>query len=161
MDIVEEKIETAADIGNHISIGFEDKSLESFNFLNSILPLNYKSGFLNNKRVKTIICRKKEKIIGALFLTHRKYREKLILHIDYVGVDEDYRHLGLAKKMLDKCFEYANSMKINSITARTKVDNIAAQKFFEKNGFLINKKSIRRYNDGLRLAYFTDIRPVE
>ncbi len=71
------------------------------------------------------------------------------LEIDYIIVNEDYRRLGIASKLL-KYMEDENKDALN-ITLEVRESNIQAISFYKKNGFVIEavRKNYYKDEDGL------------
>ena len=66
------------------------------------------------------------------------------LEIDYIIVNEDYRRLGIASKLL-KYMEDENKDALN-ITLEVRESNIQAISFYKKNGFVIEAVRKNYYN---------------
>ncbi len=70
-------------------------------------------------------------IAGILSL--KKDQDKFF--IDLLGVNSNYRRFGLASVLLSKAIEWASSFD-GSIYSYTQGENIIANRFYQKNGFI-------------------------
>lgn len=78
-----------------------------------------------------------DKIIG--FINFDTIYERA--ELEYIYVEKEYRRKNIATKLLENMLEILNKKNIHSITLEVNCNNIAAIKFYEKNGF--KKVSIR------------------
>lgn len=109
-----------------------NKLLDSFNY-----KLNKES--FNNDFLKTLVY-KDNFIKGALVYQYIYNR----VEIDYIIVDNNYRKMGIATKLL-KYLE--NSYKLDNITLEVRESNKEAINFYLKNGFKEVTKRKNYYND--------------
>lgn len=78
-----------------------------------------------------------DKIIG--FINFDTIYERA--ELEYIYVEKEYRRKNIATKLLENMWKILNEKNIHSITLEVNCNNIAAIKFYEKNGF--EKVSIR------------------
>ena len=83
-----------------------------------------------------------EKKVGSCILTFYNNGRADVMLVDNVLVEEDYRRLGLATKMLKKAISVARKRKVDSVELVVNKDNKAAKKLYEKAGF---KKTNKEY----------------
>ena len=74
-----------------------------------------------------------DKIIGKL--EWRESAGHTAIEVFNMGVSEEQRNKGYATKMIERLEKIARKRKIASIYFWTQYDNIAAQKFYENNGY--------------------------
>ena len=109
-----------------------NRLLDNFNY-----KLNKES--FNNDFLKTLVY-KDNFIKGALVYQYIYNR----VEIDYIIVDNNYRKMGIATKLL-KYLE--NSYKLDNITLEVRESNKEAINFYLKNGFKEVTKRKNYYND--------------
>lgn len=112
-------------------------------------PLSLDS-FIENLSKDTniyIVAELENKVIGICFsqikeISNNKImKDRKILHIEDICVDENNRKNGIGKKLYDKIFEYAKQMDIDSIELMVWKFNENAIKFYENLG--MNIKNLR------------------
>lgn len=88
-----------------------------------------------------------EAIYDGKWLTDSEY---YVIH--RMGVSKEARGSSVATKMLLECFEIAKSNGIHSVRIDTHGDNLAMQRFIEKNEFTFCG-IVDSIDDGIRLAF--------
>ena len=68
------------------------------------------------------------------------------MEIDNIFVKEEYRHQGIASKMMNYIIEIYKNNNLNNITLEVRVSNIKAISLYKKYGF--KEVSIRKYYYG-------------
>lgn len=121
-----------------------ESNLNDLELINSLMSYFNVNAYdeINNPFVKFIVCGVNGKIIGCIdysFLDNR-------IEINYIIVQEEYQHRGIATRMLEYMIE--KSEAIENITLEVSIKNIKAINFYHKNGFI--DASIRKnyYSDG-------------
>ena len=75
------------------------------------------------------------KVVGTIALldigNHQGALRKMFVDTNYRG-----KHLGIGKKLLDNLFEWAKEKQFKEILLGTTAKFLAAQRFYEKNGFI-------------------------
>ena len=56
-------------------------------------------------------------------------------HLTWIGVDNDYRKIGIANRLFEYFMELMQEKKVRMIIADTEADNKIAIDFFKKKGF--------------------------
>jgi len=79
-----------------------------------------------------------KKPIGILTL--KKHKE--IAHIDLIVVDPDEKGKGIGNLLLVESFNYCQQNGINSLYVETEGENIEANRFYQRSGFLLTKHSL-------------------
>ncbi len=97
----------------------------------------------SNYIIKKIVVN--EKLIGYVI----SFLSVDVCDIMKIAVDEEYRHLGYGKKLL----ELLKSSVDTNIMLEVRVSNVAAIKFYEKNGFKIISTRKKYYSDNGEDAY--------
>eukprot|EP01029_Cantina_marsupialis_P009817 TRINITY_DN22651_c0_g1_i1.p1 TRINITY_DN22651_c0_g1~~TRINITY_DN22651_c0_g1_i1.p1 ORF type:complete len:204 (+),score=18.34 TRINITY_DN22651_c0_g1_i1:80-613(+) len=99
---------------------------------------------------------KEGKLIGCVMCKIDKGRTSLKGYLGMLAVDQEYRKRGIATVLVKKAI---NEMKKNchEVMLETEVCNIGAQKFYEKLGFIKDKRLSKYYlngSDAFRLKLF-------
>ena len=76
-----------------------------------------------------------KKIAGFIWVYKRNVDEKIKLHINYFIVNEEYRRLGIGKKLIDEVLAYAKKNNIHNIELMVSSSNASAISFYQNNGF--------------------------
>ena len=75
------------------------------------------------------------KVVGTIALldigNHQGALRKMFVDTNYRG-----KHFGIGKKLLDNLFEWAKEKQFKEILLGTTAKFLAAQRFYEKNGFI-------------------------
>lgn len=123
---------------------FEYKDLEDVNKLLETFNYKiYKESF-NNDFLRILIY-EDELIKGVLVYQYLYDR----LEIEYIIVNQEYRNLGIATKLLE--FMQNKYKKINNVTLEVRESNKAAINFYLKNGFkeITKRKNYYKDEDGI------------
>lgn len=59
--------------------------------------------------------------------------------IDLIGLEKKFQHQGLGKSLLAKGINYFQNKKIKNLLAITEGENIPANRFYQKNTFIVDK----------------------
>lgn len=118
------------------------KDLEFVNSLMSSFNINVYNEF-NNPFVKFLIYELDKKIVGVIDYSFFDNR----IEINYIIVDDKYRRMGLATKMLDFLIE--NNNNIENITLEVSSKNNVAIDFYHKNKFCDVSVRKNYYPDGV------------
>ena len=68
-------------------------------------------------------------------------------NITNIAVDADFKRVGIGYNLLSALFDICKKENCPDITLEVRVSNIAAQKLYEKAGFI---------NEGIRKKYYED-----
>lgn len=126
---------------------------KDFAIVNRLLSeFNYKleKESFNNVFFKVLVY--EEEFIKGILLYQYLYDR---IEIDYIIVDNKYRNLGIATKLL-KYVENKHK-NINNITLEVRESNISAKKFYIKNGFKEVTKRKNYYNNEDGILMIKDI----
>ena len=116
---------------------------KDYSFVNNLLnTFNYKldKKSLNNDFLKVLVY--EEKVIKGILVYQYLYDR---IEIDYIIVDNNYRNLGIASKLL-KYMEQKHT-NINNITLEVRESNQEAINLYLKNGFKEVTKRKKYYKD--------------
>jgi GNAT superfamily N-acetyltransferase len=77
------------------------------------------------------------RIIGYMDVVFRTYHFafEFVARIETTIVDEKYRRMGIATKLIKKCEEKAKRLGCKVIELDSAMHRIAAHKFYKKNGY--------------------------
>lgn len=102
----------------------------------------FKNGLLNNNNIY-LVAELKNKIVGICF-SHIKevsnnkiMKDRRILHIEDICVDENYQKRGIGKKLYSQIVELAKEKKIDNIELMVWGFNKKAIKFYENLGMSV------------------------
>ncbi len=85
-----------------------------------------------SEKVFVVLEKSEKKIVGILSL--KKNQDKIF--IDLLGVHSNCRRLGLASILLGKAIEWVKTLN-EDLYVYTQGENISANRFYQKNGFII------------------------
>ena len=88
----------------------------------------------NNYTDENIGIFKEDQLVGLITL---KIKDKKG-YIDLLVVEQDYQNQGLGKMLMQKALEFFKQREISDIKVITEAENIRANVFYQKNGFLLN-----------------------
>jgi ribosomal-protein-alanine N-acetyltransferase len=71
------------------------------------------------------------RLIGYLFTMH--YLDEL--HVNKIAIDPEWRRFGLARALMERCFDFARGNDITSITLEVREANSAARALYRDLGF--------------------------
>lgn len=107
-------------------------NLNDLELINSLMSYFNINGYheINNPFVKFIVYEVSNNIIGCIDYSFFDNR----IEINYIIVEEEYQHKGIATKMLEYMIEKYKT--IENITLEVSTKNIKAINFYHKNGFI-------------------------
>ena len=78
------------------------------------------------------------KIVGyvSAHVTHHIWSKTDHLEIEILGVIPEYRKKGVAQLLINKCLDWAKEKGIKVVTVNSYIENMAADSFYKKNGFV-------------------------
>lgn len=123
---------------------FEGKDFLSINNLLNTFDYHLNKESFNNDFLRVLIY--EEDIIKGVLVYQYLYDR---IEIDYIIVDNNYRNLGIATKLL-KYMEQIHK-NIKNITLEVRESNKSAINFYEKNGFkaVTTRKNYYKDEDGI------------
>lgn len=87
------------------------------------------------------------KIVGFTIRIHHKYFNEI--YLSDLFVKEEFRKIGVGKKLFDESMKIAKSKKVDWAWALVQTENKRMQRFLEKNGFKRGKPFYFYYKDGI------------
>ena len=123
---------------------FQYKDLDEINKLLEVFNYKIDKESFNNDFLKVLVY--EENFIKGLLVYQYLYDR---IEIDYIIVNEKYRNLGIATKLL--AFIENEYKNINNITLEVRESNKEAIKFYLKNGFkeVTKRKNYYKNEDGI------------
>ncbi len=103
------------------------------------------AAFLTHRNSRTWVATWGEQIIGFLVAGRAPQR---IGHIITIDVAEPWRHRGVGTRLMDAVEHWAQRQKLHVIYLETAEDNLTAQAFYEKRGYVKLKRVPRYYANG-------------
>lgn len=70
------------------------------------------------------------------------------MHITTLAVDPDFQGRGIARRLMDHCFERARELGCTEATLEVRPSNVAAQRLYVSYGFTLTGRRRRYYADG-------------
>lgn len=114
---------------------------KSFGISYSVSEMDHRNWVENQKDLMMWAIYAFDNYVGNVSLRISERHKKAYFEI-YIG-DEDVRGIGLGKKVLNLILNFCfNEMNFNRVYLYTRVDNIAANKLYEKSGFI--KEGVER-----------------
>lgn len=95
--------------------------------------------WLKSQDVEVRIIVEKNEVLGAIVLYLNKDNE--------IAIFVKKREIGLGAKLLEAIIDIAHKRNILYLRAIVRVDNLNAQRFFIKNGFVVEKEYIKLYKN--------------
>lgn len=95
--------------------------------------------WLKSQDVEVRIIVEKNEVLGAIVLYLNKDNE--------IAIFVKKRGIGLGAKLLKAIIDIAHKRNILYLRAIVRVDNLSAQRFFIKNGFVVEKEYIKLYKN--------------
>lgn len=92
------------------------------------------NGINNDFCDKTIVYKFENKIVGFIML---KFKGK-DANISLIGVNSEYRRLGIGSKLIDRALEYLSDNDFENIYVETQFRNVKALNLYISNGFIID-----------------------
>ena len=129
-----------------ILIKLEDKSLETYQFIQKYLDVIEFQNYIDNPNLYQIVARDLDQIIGLIIYKMKDGK----IHINYTAVDSSRRLEGINTKMLQEIERIANDNNISVITTNVRSGNQSSINSFIKSGFQINTNYDLYYPDGER-----------
>ena len=108
---------------------------------------------LKNEVSKIFIAVEDRKVLGVTTFFWQKWNQ--VGKVGIIGDSIDLRSKGAGKKLMQKVFEFARSIKVRKIYVDTSVENKSAQVFYIKVGFYpehIMKDYYKEEEDGINFA---------
>lgn len=96
----------------------------------SSMSKGYIKKFLREPKSICVVVVLEEKVVGIVFYEIRKQN----INIKHIAVDEDFRKIKIATKLVNNLIFKLNSTR-NTITAEVPEHNLCAQLFFRQMGF--------------------------
>jgi len=86
---------------------------------------------------KVLIVRRDGRIAGILTL---RLDEAYVASIGLVGVEQNFRGLGIGKSLIDRALEWCRGNNANSVEVATQGNNFAARRLYESNAFVLTQE---------------------
>ncbi len=86
-----------------------------------------------------------EKVLGYAIVGASDDKRKA--HLQSIAVHRDYRRQGIARKLLEWCIDLVKLYGFNKMMLEVRENNVSAQLFYSKNGFLVEGKIDGYYLD--------------
>jgi len=103
-------------------------------------------GFIRHRNSMTWVAEGGKEIVG--FLIADQHPTMLLGHIITLDVVEAWRRRGVGTALMDTAEEWARRRRFISLALETAEDNLPAQAFYERRGFVKYDKRERYYSDG-------------
>ena len=136
----------------HKEVKTSHYSDDDYDWFENVLPLG-----MDRKRLLSL---------DGLYTTHYNNDGKLIFkitgencHLNAIGVVNDKRKTGLAKKLMNDAINFCKSKGVTKITANISENNTPSLSLIKSLGIFQENKNVERYyDDGSRkLAFYTEI----
>ncbi len=111
-------------------------------------PLSSFEEELNNLLATFLVAKIDKKIVGYIGMWFVMDE----CHIANIAVDQDYRRMGIATKLVNELFKLCKAHKTTYVMLEVRVSNIPAQKLYTKLGFKdeVLRKNYYKNPDGTR-----------
>ena len=111
---------------------------------------SYNLELFENDYFQSFICLNEGEVVASISLSIRLY----VLEINHIFVKNDYRGKGIAKKLINKAFEFAKENDCESVLVNTAESNEAAKKLYEKLGFKQAGKVFDYFNNNQKQVFY-------
>jgi [ribosomal protein S18]-alanine N-acetyltransferase len=102
------------------------------------------SAFISRRGSRTWVASGSDQVIGFLVADRAPQRG----HIITIDVAEHWRRRNVGTALMDAAEEWASQQKLGFVYLETAEDNLAAQTFYEKRGYVKLKRIARYYSNG-------------
>lgn len=99
---------------------------------------------VNSSSTELFIAEENNKILGTLSLVFNKIPTGDKVWIEDVVVDKAARGKGLGKELIQFAIEYVTNKNINKINLTSSPDRVAANKLYQKLGFIQRETNVYR-----------------
>jgi ribosomal protein S18 acetylase RimI-like enzyme len=124
-----------------------DNNLKDFEEVEENLR-KYVQRCLKKENYIVLIAEKDSKILGFIIIAIREYtkvcKKQKFGYIDAIFVKEDSRKKGIGRKLLNEAEKFLKEQKIHSLELDIYEGNKEAIKFYQKSGFRIISKRMRK-----------------
>lgn len=92
-----------------------------------------------------IAVNEENKVVGTTTMAFLYCVTGIRVHIEDVVVDSEYRGQGIAQKLLGEAISRANSINARTIDLTSRPDKVAANRLYQKLGFVERDTNVYRY----------------
>ena len=103
------------------------------------------AAFITHPSSKTWVATTEDQVIGFLIANRTPQRAEHIITID---VAERWRRCNVGTALMDAAEDWARMQKFRLVFLETAEDNLSAQAFYEKRGYVKLKRIARYYSNG-------------
>lgn len=134
-----------------MNIEFRKANDKDLNDINNLLEKNFGDNhslekIIDDEYKYSFVASIHNKVVGYVNVTklYNEVKKEYWIKLNYICVDEEYRHQGIATKLLEELEKVENSVKYFELTCRK--ERINAHKLYNKLGFEIYDTDLLRKN---------------
>ncbi len=134
-----------------MNIEFRKANDNDLNDINNLLEKNFGDNhslekIIDNEYKYSFVASIHNKVVGYVNVTklYNEVKKEYWIKLNYICVDEEYRHQGIATKLLEELEKKENRVKYFELTCRK--ERINAHKLYNKLGFEIYDTDLLRKN---------------
>ena len=134
-----------------MNIEFRKANDNALNDINNLLEKNFGDNhslekIIDDEYKYSFVASIHNKVVGYVNVTklYNEVKKEYWIKLNYICVDEEYRHQGIATKLLEELEKVENSVKYFELTCRK--ERINAHKLYNKLGFEIYDTDLLRKN---------------
>ena len=134
-----------------MNIEFRKANDNDLNDINNLLEKNFGDNhslekIIDDEYKYSFVASIHNKVVGYVNITklYNEVKKEYWIKLNYICVDEEYRHQGIATKLLEELEKVENSVKYFELTCRK--ERINAHKLYNKLGFEIYDTDLLRKN---------------
>lgn len=134
-----------------MNIEFRKANDNDLNDINNLLEKNFGDNhslekIIDDEYKYSFVASIHNKVVGYVNVTklYNEVKKEYWIKLNYICVDEEYRHQGIATKLLEELEKVENSVKYFELTCRK--ERINAHKLYNKLGFEIYDTDLLRKN---------------
>ena len=100
--------------------------------------------YVKSEKTKLVGAFIKDSLVGFIWLYIHDYFGENRLHINHIAIENDFRRLGIAKKLLYEAEKLAAKLKIYTIDLFVSEENSVAVKMYEDLGYVTERRYLKK-----------------
>lgn len=135
-DIDRHKLDIVDMLRQSHEISFPDDMCDYDYHVNRVKKLKT---YIKNDKAIALAIRQNTKLVALVWFFEKTILGKNVLHVNHFVVDEIYRGIGLGRLLIEEVHKHGESKNISQVELLATKNNIEAVRFYEKNGYDIER----------------------